>query len=45
MADDKAKPATATQQPAPPKGTDEKKVDTGAQEAAAKEREKSGGYQ
>ncbi len=45
MADDTPKPATATQQPAPPKGTEEKKVDTGAQEAAAKEREKSGGYQ
>ena len=46
MADDKPKPATATPQPAPPEGTvEEKKVDTGAQEAAAKEREKTGGYQ
>lgn len=45
MADEKAKPAAATQQPAPSKGTEEKKVDTGAQESAAKEREKNGGYQ
>jgi hypothetical protein len=45
MADDKAKPAAATQQPAPPKEAEEKKVDTGAQESAAKEREKTGGYQ
>lgn len=45
MADDKAKPS-ATQQPAAtPKDGVEKKVDTGAQEQAAKEREKSGGYQ
>ncbi|WP_157033377.1 hypothetical protein [Belnapia moabensis] len=45
MADDKAKPAATPQQPASPKDGEEKKVDTGAQEAAAKEREKSGGYQ
>jgi hypothetical protein len=45
MADDKAKPATPAQQPVPPKAGEEKKVDTGAQEEAAKEREKSGGYQ
>ncbi|SDB07190.1 hypothetical protein [Belnapia rosea] len=45
MADDKAQPQDSTKQPAPPKVTEEKKVDTGAQEAAAKEREKSGGYQ
>ena len=44
MADDKAKPST-TPQPSPPKEGEVKKVDTGAQEAAAKEREKSGGYQ
>jgi hypothetical protein len=45
MADEKAKPATATPQPASPKEGEEKKVDTGAQEAAAEEREKTGGYQ
>ena len=49
MADDKAKPAATTQQPASPKESPQqgetKKVDTGAQESAAKEREKTGGYQ
>jgi hypothetical protein len=45
MADDKPQPTEVTQQPAPPKEGEEKKVDTGAQEAAAAEREKTGGYQ